>query len=462
MFLNFQIIFILVTLYQAQGKSLTPNQTVSFINDLLSNLDPFLDFVNKFKDTMTITTEDNSDSKLEEVLSDIGDISRSGIAKTNNGCSLSLRNDLKDPKMPLLIKPGTTLFYPYDENGVINVDVNGEIELVCTRGFATPNQPLLTITTAFCVGGQTFKILNNPINLGTVSCTAWNDVAVANLSNSCNGGTKLIDVGFQLAPMRFASVYQVCFNENYEVTRYVQYTLYKGANNFQNSARPSKFLKAGFFGGEELDVIYTKQTQKVLVDRILGRDSAKYFNDNDYYLVKGHLAAKADFVYSSHQRATFLYINTAPQWQSFNRANWLAVENGLRKWVETNKQDLLCWSGVYGVTSLNDDMKTDTELFLFEDNENNFHLPVPKLFFRVVIEPISKLGVVLVGVNNPHVPINIIKQSYVLCKDVADKISYINWKRLDLKNGYSYACEVNEFRKVVTHLPMFDVRGLLV
>ncbi|XP_037814318.1 uncharacterized protein LOC119605348 [Lucilia sericata] len=457
MLLKFHIILILVTLFQTRGERLTQNQTVSVINDL-SNLDPFLDFVKNLKDTITITTEDNSDSKIEE---DIVKISR--IANANNaGCSLSLRNDLKDPKMPLLIKPGTNLFYPYDENGVINVDFNGAIELVCTRGFATPDQPLLTITFGYCISGQTFNITNSSMNLGTVACTAWNDVTVANLSNSCNGGTTLLDVGFQLAPMRFASVYQVCFNADYEVTRYVQHTLYKGANNYQNSPRPSKFLKAGFFGGEELDVIYMKQTQKVLLDRILGQDSAKYFNGNDYYLSKGHLAAKADFVYASQQRTTFLYINTAPQWQSFNGGNWLAVENGLRQWVDTKKLDLLCWTGVYGVTSLAGEMMNDVELFLYEDNDKHFHLPIPKLFFRVVIEPISKLGVVLVGVNNPHVPINIIKQSYVLCEDVSDKISYINWKRLDLKNGYSYACEVNEFRKVVTHLPMFDVRGLLV
>ncbi|KAI8122061.1 hypothetical protein FF38_05737 [Lucilia cuprina] len=397
----------------------------------------------------------------EEELTDIVEIPRSGNIN-NAGCSLSLRNDLKNAKMPLLITPGTTLFYPYDENGFINVNFNRAIELVCTRGFANPDQPTTTITFAFCIRGQMFNITNSSMDLGTVACTGWNDVTVANLSNSCNGGTKFLDVGFQLAPMRFASVYQVCFNEEYEVTRYVQHTLYKGANNYQNSERPNKFLKAGFFGGEELDVIYTKQTQRVLLNRILGQDSTKYFNDNNYYLSKGHLAAKADFVYASQQRTTFLYINTAPQWQSFNGGNWLAVENGLRQWVDTKKRDLLCWTGVYGVTSLTGEMMTDVELFLYEDNDKHFHLPIPKLFFRVAVEPISKLGVVLVGVNNPHVSLDVIKRSYVLCEDVSHKISYINWKRLDLKNGYSYACEVNEFRKVVTHLPTFDVRGLLV
>jgi len=80
----------------------------------------------------------------------------------------------------------------------------------------------------------------------------------------------------------------------------------------------------------------------------------------------------------------------------------------------------------------------------------------------VVIEPSSRKGIVLIGVNNPHLSLEEIKRDYILCTDVSDKIDWISWKKTDLTAGYSYACEVAEFRKKVDHLPEFSVSGLLV
>lgn len=70
------------------------------------------------------------------------------------------------------------------------------------------------------------------------------------------------------------------------------------------------------------------------VGQILGSSTlgTNYIKDIDYYLARGHLAARADFVYSTHQRATFWYINTAPQWQTFNSGNWKVLEDNLREY----------------------------------------------------------------------------------------------------------------------------------
>ena len=46
---------------------------------------------------------------------------------------------------------------------------------------------------------------------------------------------------------------------------------------------------------------------------------------------KGHLSPDAAFVYQREQDATYYYINTAPQFQSFNAVNWKLLEEGVQE-----------------------------------------------------------------------------------------------------------------------------------
>lgn len=89
-------------------------------------------------------------------------------------------------------------------------------------------------------------------------------------------------------------------------------------------------------------------------------------------------------------------------------------------------------------------------------------IPVPKLYYKVLINKADSSGVVLIGVNNPHVTLDEIKKDYVICTDVSDKIDYVNWQKDDIKRGYSYACDVNEFLKAVPHFSQMPVKNLLV
>lgn len=45
------------------------------------------------------------------------------------------------------------------------------------------------------------------------------------------------------------------------------------------------------------------------------------------FLTRGHLAPRADFALRSHQRASFHYINAAPQWMRGNAGDWAALED---------------------------------------------------------------------------------------------------------------------------------------
>jgi len=51
-----------------------------------------------------------------------------------------------------------------------------------------------------------------------------------------------------------------------------------------------------------------------------------------------------------------------------------------------------------------------------------------------------------------------IQKDYLICPDIGDQINWISWTKEDLKKGYSYACTVEEFTKVVKDLPLEDLQ----
>lgn len=51
--------------------------------------------------------------------------------------------------------------------------------------------------------------------------------------------------------------------------------------------------------------------------------AAQYINVSiDHYLARGHLAPDGDFIDAASQDASYYFMNTAPQFQSFNNGNW--------------------------------------------------------------------------------------------------------------------------------------------
>jgi hypothetical protein len=118
------------------------------------------------------------------------------------------------------------------------------------------------------------------------------------------------------------------------------------------------------------------------------------------------------------------------------------------------------YTGTYGVATLPDINGNETELYLYVDSNNNKAIPVPKLFWKAVYDPKSHAGVVFVGINNPYV--SDLQGDYLICIDVCSKISWVNWDQKNIEKGYSYCCEVDDFRSTVKYLPQFTVSGLLI
>lgn len=149
--------------------------------------------------------------------------------------------------------------------------------------------------------------------------------------------------------------------------------------------------------------------------------------------------------------------------------NWATVENTVRQFVGLARLNVQVYTGTYGVFSLPDCSGRHVEVYLDvhratrNDCSGNGptprsfgRLPVPLYYYKVVLDEGSDRGVVFIGLNNPHATQTDVRAGkYNLCPDVSTRIHWMEgqWNRTNIHLGYSYACEVNEFVKVVNHLP---------
>jgi hypothetical protein len=118
------------------------------------------------------------------------------------------------------------------------------------------------------------------------------------------------------------------------------------------------------------------------------------------------------------------------------------------------------YSGTFGTTLLKDTSNVFREIFLYISGSTKT-IPVPKIYYKILHNKAANSGVVLIGVNNPHITLDEIKKSYIVCTDVSSQINYISWQRDNIQRGYSYACAVNDFLKAVPHVSL-NVGSLLV
>ncbi|ERL89782.1 hypothetical protein D910_07143, partial [Dendroctonus ponderosae] len=167
---------------------------------------------------------------------------------------------------------------------------------------------------------------------------------------------------------------------------------------YRDGKVPRKFFQEdGFYStSNSLDNLYQRDNERRTINQLLNLDS-----NSD----AGHLTAKGDFVYAFQQLATFHYVNSAPQWASFNGGNWNELEISVRDLADSTSSNLEVYTGVYGTTTLrNANNFQKTPLFLHTINGNNL-MPVPQLFWKIIYN-----------------------RQNVICRDVSDRITWFNNK----------------------------------
>lgn len=250
---------------------------------------------------------------------------------------------------------------------------------------------------------------------------------------------------------------EICHDVKAAATKWAHITMKPNNAYHQRNVERIYFIQGDFYRGLRVSSLYSKFVQRQTIAQILNSDELAteiVQDDGELFMARGHLTAKADYVLASHQLATFYYINVAPQWQSFNNGNWLKIEIGVKKFVAKRNIDTDVYTGTYGIFTYPDIHGKEKEIYLAYSNKTSAtnRIPVPRFYYKALIAESINAGIVFIGVNNPYLSEDIVEQ-YTLCPDIGDKVNYIDWNRRNMTAGYSYACTVPDFIKVVKDLP---------
>ncbi|XP_022903824.2 uncharacterized protein [Onthophagus taurus] len=388
----------------------------------------------------------------------------STYAAPRSGCTISINNDLGDPQ-PLVIKPnggvGQEAFYQPTSGDKIVLNDGDVVEVAC------PNNNLVIdgvsgnrVDEAICNGGK-FDIDGQTVYFSDITCKS-NPYHVAKKIEdaTCTNGKTPFEIGFEVDENRFLKIIDICFDEDLQTTLYSRFDLPRSIGGYQ-SGFPRPGWNAEHFTAPNVDNLYTRNTQRTTINALLGLPSSSYkyiAQSSDYFMSRGHLTAKADFVYGAHQRGTFYFLNAAPQWQTFNGRNWNSLEQDVRGYAADEQKDLVVYTGTHGVATLpHEETGEEIELYLYVNGDVK-QIPVPQLYWKVVYEPSTKSAIAFVGVNNPYVE-DLTDQ--IICNDICDGINWLSWDQHDSQDGYSYCCSVDELKETVKNLPDLDVQGLL-
>ncbi|KAL6422401.1 hypothetical protein ACFW04_010617 [Cataglyphis niger] len=355
-------------------------------------------------------------------------------------CAISTKykiGDLKEPQ-PLLLKriaKNATIWYPDDDNGTLSISTDDSIYLACP-------------------GKQNYLK-----NRRWVCKSHPEHYAQYTGSPPCLDRHSPIEIGFNISGT-FIRTIELCRDDKTYTTYYTKFKMSKMIESYQKSyPRPSRFLAGRFYPGINIDNLYKFETQLNTLAKILNSTelAQQRLKKSVQFLSRGHMVAKTDFIYGALQRTTFWYLNTAPQWQSFNGGNWNSLEISIRRFAASRRLDLDVYTGVHGQMTMEDIRGKQQPIYLHAENAI---MSAPKFYWKIIYDPLSKRGTAFVGLNDPF--IKSITDDIYLCTDISEKIKWLDWRPRDITAGISYACNVADLQKAVLVVPVLDVIGILM
>lgn len=347
---------------------------------------------------------------------------------------------------------------PEAGDGVIVVKEYEKVVFVCPKSFLMGLNQKNAV--GFCIGGKRFNVQEQLLHVTQIVCTKRPVHEARYTNKTCMKTSKEIEIGFGISDGVFLRQILVCFNPNLQITLYSSFMLSKNIGVSQTSPRPPYFIQGPFYDHPNINILYTKKRQRQTINALLclPEGSQKYIKESgNYFISRGHLSAKSDFIFGYQQNLTFYFVNVAPQWQTFNGGNWAVLEKNCRNFAQRKHLNLIIYTGTFGTSELPHVNGSQVKLYLNVQQKAK-SLPVPKYYWKIVYEPLNKAGVAFVGLNNPY---HSVIGSDVFCRDICSKIGWIHWDSQNIERGYGFCCEVNEFRNVVRGLPLFKVDHIL-
>ncbi|CAG9764046.1 unnamed protein product [Ceutorhynchus assimilis] len=368
---------------------------------------------------------------------------------------------------PLLVN-STNFVYPTRAGTrTISFSRGQAIDLACPGGRLVlgGTATRLSVATATCVSGTSFSFNINSTQTrhswAQIRCSVNPTWTARYTGRTCESNGREVEVGYAINTTRFIRTILTCFDVARQSPIYTFFELIPAINQqISGTPRPSWTQGSGIFNITNVNTLYTQATQRKTINGLLGLPAAstQYIQNNNHFLSRGHLTARSDFFYASQQNSTFHFVNALPQWQTFNGFNWQQAEQDVQDYVEMNNVRLQVWTGGFNVTTLPHAI-TGAQIPLYlQVSGNQRRMPVPEIFWRVVYNPTSRRGVVLIGVNNPY---KTLAQIDRFCDDRSNLLTWLNWQKDNQSRGFSWACTVTAFRRIVKDFPEITVSGLL-
>ncbi|XP_015184608.1 PREDICTED: uncharacterized protein LOC107070688 [Polistes dominula] len=384
----------------------------------------------------------------------------------DNGCSLSTKykyGDLKEPQPLILTRNGTVskILYP-NEKGLLKMQTGQSIYLECPgdKNFVRPNRNLKEVK-ATCVGNKMFNVNGENKNFSSITCKFVPESLARRTNLWCyDNKSTHVEIGFNLTT-NFLPLIELCHDEETYITYYTKFRMTKWIGGHQKGFPRPRWTKGDYYGKINMDLQYNFNTQLQTFTKLLNSSelAKSYLNKTSEFLNRGHLTAKSYFIYGAMQSSTFWFINTAPQWSSFNSGNWEKLEENVRTFASNRSLDLDVYIGVHDQMTLPNFNKTETPIYLYV-NGTTKALPVPKFFWKIIYDPQSKKGTAFVGLNHPFIK-SITKDIYI-CNDISSTINWLTWEPRNIRKGISYACTVEDLRRAVPTIPKFQTFDVLI
>lgn len=380
-------------------------------------------------------------------------------------CRLNTKEDFSEPS-PIVLRNGQ-LLEPTDRDGNIDLDHGDNLTISCEgTGFIShPNtlRAMATATITCDVGDRFTNVdgwLSEPARFYLFKCSYPPNHTSRRTDRTCYDGNTVFEVGYKVED-QFYPLFESCFNEVELTVLYSKYTQ-KGYNfNFKTRVERPFFIDTDVYRYVPVSSLFSPRGLKSAVSQLVGPLIDAYFTKGEF-LSRGHLAAKTDFVFPFGQRATFHYVNCAPQWVNFNGGNWNTLEVDLRKHINDINADTIIYTGTFGVTQLFNQYGRRVDIYLYDDENNNPVIPVPMYFYKVVYSPATKMGTAFVGINNPYYTPEEMRELFFCddkCRGVTN-YSWLTWMPDSIADGCSFCCTIPDFKRTVPHLPEFEVNGM--
>jgi len=391
--------------------------------------------------------------------------SSAGSHSFDSGCRFNL--DADSPKNPphLINKVTKEIIQPmlHGSSRILTLTKGQQIAIVCEG-----SNNILTATGqqrnyAICGSHNTFEIEHAKLRLWLNETGCKKAVKeTIRVKSTCHHSARLIQIGWQI-DQDFIEQLTLCYDKLAANTLYSTGRII-GASiqaDDESNKRPS-FRKGQFYSGIDVEKAYTQSEQMLTMIQLFGAVlAAKYINvAKSYYFARGHLAPDGDFIDAASQDATYYYINVAPQWQSVNNGNWRALESAVRNLAASRVLTLTTYTGGFDVLKLPNSHGKDIPIYLTIDDKNNSLIPVPKYYWKVVHDPLSKTATAFVAFNNPHM--NVVKAEDIFCEDVCDQLPWVTWKRRKIPSGYMFCCTVQALSDAIPYAPKLGAFPLLV